>query len=137
VTGDGPRFDLPTIEAESRPFWDAAKEGILLIQRCDACGVAQHYPRVLCASCWSDLVRWEPAVGRGILYTYSTVFMNDLPPFSERLPYVVAAVDLEEGPRLMTRIVGAAPGELRVGMAVVVEFEEISEEVAVPVFRPA
>jgi uncharacterized OB-fold protein len=82
-------------------------------------------------------VRWEPAVGRGILYTYSTVFMNDLPPFSERLPYVVAAVDLEEGPRLMTRIVGAAPGELRVGMAVVVEFEEISEEVAVPVFRPA
>jgi hypothetical protein len=63
--------------------------------------------------------------------------MNDLPPFSARLPYVVAAVDLEEGPRLMTRIVGAAPEELRVGMAVVVDFEEISEDVTAPVFRPA
>jgi uncharacterized OB-fold protein len=137
VTDDGPRFDLPTIEPESQPFWDAAKEGILLVQRCDACGAAQHYPRVLCASCWSDQVRWEAAVGRGTLYTYSTVFMNDLPPFSARLPYVVAAVDLEEGPRIMTRIVGAAPEELRIGMAVLVDFEIISDDVTVPVFRPA
>lgn len=137
MTNDGPRFDLPTIEAESQPFWDAAKEGRLLIQRCDACGAAQHYPRVLCTSCWSDQVRWETVAGRGTLYTYSTVFMNDLPPFSERLPYVVGAVDLEEGPRLMTRIVGAVPEELRIGMAVHVDFERISEDVTVPVFRPA
>ena len=82
-------------------------------------------------------MRWETVAGRGTLYTYSTVFMNDLPPFSERLPYVVGAVDLEEGPRLMTRIVGAVPEELRIGMAVHVDFERISEDVTVPVFRPA
>ncbi len=134
---DGPRFDLPTIEPESQPFWDAAKEGRLMIQRCDACGAAQHYPRPFCGSCWSDQVRWEEASGRGTLYTYSTVYVNDLPPFGDRLPYVAAAVDLEEGPRLMTNIVGVDPSELRVGMAVQVDFQPLTDEITAPVFRPA
>jgi uncharacterized OB-fold protein len=134
---EGPRFDLPTIEPESRPFWDAAKEGRLMIQRCDACGAAQHYPRPFCVSCWSDQVRWEEASGRGTLYTYSTVYVNDLPPFGDRLPYVAAAVDLEEGPRLMTNIVGVDPSELRVGMAVQVDFQPLNDEITAPVFRPA
>jgi uncharacterized OB-fold protein len=134
---DGPRFDLPTIEPESQPFWDAAKEGRLLIQRCGACGAAQHYPRPFCVSCWSDQVRWEDASGRGTLYTYSTVYVNDLPPFGDRLPYVAAAVDLEEGPRLMTNIVGVDPSELRVGMAVQVDFQPLNDEITAPVFRPA
>jgi uncharacterized protein len=134
---DGPRFDLPTIESESQPFWDAAKEGKFLIQRCEACGAAQHYPRTICVTCWSDQLRWEQASGRGTIYTYSTVFVNDLPPFDERLPYVAAAVDLEEGPRIMTNIVGADPEELSVGMAVVVDFARLSDEVTAPVFRPA
>jgi hypothetical protein len=134
---DAPRFDLPTIEPESRPFWDAAKEGRFLIQRCEACGAAQHYPRPFCAACWSDRVKWEEASGRGTLYTYSTVYVNDLPPFADRLPYVAAAVDLEEGPRIMTNIVGADPAELRVGMAVVVDFRALDDEITAPVFRPA
>ncbi len=133
---DRPRTDLPTIEPESAPFWDAAKEGRLLIQRCESCGAAQHYPRPFCAVCWSDQVRWEEASGRGTLYTYSIVYMNDLAPFNERLPYVAAAVDLEEGPRIMTNIVGADPGDLEVGMAVVVDFEQLNEDVSAPVFRP-
>jgi hypothetical protein len=134
---DGPRFDLPTVEPESQPFWDAAKEGRLVIQRCAACGAAQHYPRPFCASCWSDQVRWEEASGRGTLYTYSTVYVNDLPPFGDRLPYVAAAVDLEEGPRLMTNIVGVDPSELRVGMAVQVDFQPLNDEITAPVFRPS
>jgi hypothetical protein len=132
-----PRFDLPTIEPESQPFWDAARERRLLIQRCGACGVAQHYPRALCATCWSDQVAWEEASGRATLYTFSTVFVNDLPPFADRLPYVAAAVDLEEGPRLMTNIVGTEPGDLRVGMPVVVDFVALNDEITAPVFRPA
>ena len=132
-----PRFDLPTIEPESQPFWDAAKEGRLLIQRCGGCGTAQHYPRAICATCWSDQVVWEEASGRGTLYTFSTVFVNDLPPFAARLPYVAAAVDLEEGPRLMTNIVGAEPSDLRVGMPVAVDFVALNDEITAPVFRPA
>ena len=132
-----PRFDLPTIEPETQPFWDAARERRLLIQRCSGCGAAQHYPRAICATCWSDQVAWEEASGRGTLYTFSTVFINDLPPFAARLPYVAAAVDLEEGPRLMTNIVGAEPGDLRVGMPVVVDFVALNDEITAPVFRPA
>jgi uncharacterized protein len=132
-----PRFDLPTIEPESQPFWDAARERRLLIQRCGVCGTAQHYPRAICATCWSDQVEWEEASGRGTLYTFSTVFLNDLPPFAARVPYVAAAVDLEEGPRLMTNIVGAEPGDLRVGMPVVVDFVALNDEITAPVFRTA
>jgi uncharacterized OB-fold protein len=134
---DGPRFDVPTIEPESQPFWDAAKEGRLLIQRCDACGAAQHYPRPFCVTCWSDRVSWEEASGRGTLYTYSTIYVNDLPPFSQRLPYIAAAVDLEEGPRIMTNLVDVEPADLTVGMAVVVDFRPVNEEITAPVFRPA
>jgi len=132
---DAPRFDLPTIEPESQPFWDAAKEGRFLFQRCETCGAAQHYPRPFCVACWSEKVRWEEATGRGTIYTYSTVFVNDLAPFRDRLPYVVAAVDLEEGPRIMTNIVGADPAELHVGQAVVVDFEPLTEDITAPVFR--
>src|ERR1700690_4014436 len=132
-----PRFDLPVIEPESQPFWDAAKEGRLLIQRCEACGKAQHYPRPFCASCWSDRVQWEEASGRGRIYTYSVVYMKDLPPFADRLPYVAAAVDLDEGPRIMTNIVGADPADLEVGAPVVVDFEVLTEEITAPVFRLA
>jgi uncharacterized OB-fold protein len=131
------RFDLPTIEPESQPFWDAARDHHLMIQRCGACGAAQHYPRALCATCWSDQVVWEEASGRGTLYTFSIVYMNDLPPFNDRLPYVAAAVDLPEGPRLMTNVVGADPAELRVGMPLVVDFVQLNEEITAPVFRPA
>jgi uncharacterized OB-fold protein len=134
---DARRFDLPTIEPESQPFWDAAKEGRFLIQRCDACGSAQHYPRPFCVSCWSDQVHWEEASGRGTLYTYSTVYMNDLPPFADRLPYVAAAVDLEEGPRIMTNIVGTEPAGLRVGMPVQVDYQPLTGDITAPVFRPA
>lgn len=134
---DRPRFDLPTIELESQPFWDAAKEGRLLIQRCGACGTAQHYPRPFCATCWSNDVSWEEASGRGTLYTYSTVYMNDLPPFADRLPYIAAAVDLAEGPRIMTNIVDADPADLRVGMALTVEFRVLDDSITAPFFRPA
>jgi len=131
------RRDLPTIEDETRPFWDAAREGRFLIVRCRACGRAHHYPRPFCPFCWSDDVTWEDASGRATLYTYSTVYVNDLPPFSERLPYVAAVVELDEGPRVMTNIVGCEPQALRVGMPVQVRFVELTPEVTAPVFTPA
>jgi uncharacterized OB-fold protein len=132
-----PRFDLPTIEPETRPFWEAAKDGRLLIGRCRPCAKAYYYPRPFCPTCWSEDVELVEASGRGAVYTYSTVFMNDLPPFNERLPYVAAMVDLEEGVRISTNLVDCEPKDLRVGMAVEVTFQPISPEVSIPVFRPA
>ncbi|MER6130674.1 Zn-ribbon domain-containing OB-fold protein [Streptomyces sp. NPDC001815] len=159
------RFDLPEADALTRPYWDAAAEGNLLLRRCGACGRAHHYPREFCPHCWSEAVTWERASGRATLYTWSVVHRNDLPPFGARTPYVAAVVDLEEGPRMMTEVVDCAEEVLRAGMALEVTFrvegvegvegaegaegaegvegmegaegqERAGETVAVPVFRP-
>ena len=131
-----PRRDLPTIEDESRPFWDAARQGRLMIASCGSCRKVHHYPRPFCPSCWSNDVSLIESSGKATLYTYSTVYRNELPPFSERVPYVAAVVDLEEGPRLMTNVVDCEPTDLRVGMALQVVFTELSDDVSAPVFRP-
>jgi uncharacterized OB-fold protein len=131
------RADLPTIEDETREYWDAAADGRLLIARCGSCERVHHYPRVICPFCWSEDVTAVAASGRATLYTYSTVYVNDLPPFKERLPYTAAVVDLEEGPRLMTTIVGCEPSQLSIGMPLRAEPQVVADGVTAIVFRPA
>ncbi len=131
------RSDLPTIEPESQPYWDAAAEGKLLLRSCSDCGAVHHYPRPFCPACWSENVEWVEASGKGTLYTWSTVFVNDMYPFRERLPYIAAVVDLEEGPRMMTNVIDAAPEDLSVGMALQVTFRAVTDAITAPVFRPA
>ena len=131
------RTDLPTIEAESAPYWEAAAEGRLLIRSCNDCGEVHHYPRPFCPACWSELVEWVEATGKATLYTWSTVFFNDMYPFSERLPYVAAVVELEEGPKIMTNVVDADPDDLEIGMALDVTFQSLNDDITAPVFRPA
>ncbi|WP_306321199.1 MULTISPECIES: Zn-ribbon domain-containing OB-fold protein [unclassified Streptomyces] len=131
------RFDVPEPDAFTRPYWDAAAEGRLLLRHCGACGRAHHYPREFCPFCWSEDGQWRDASGRATLYTWSVVHRNDLPPFGGRTPYVAAVVDLAEGPRMMTEVVDCAEAELRVGMELTVDFREGGEGFAVPVFRPA
>ena len=130
------RFDLPTPDNDSRHFWDAAREERFLIKRCADCGRAHYYPRPFCPHCWSANVDWEEATGRGELYTYSVVRRNDLPPFHERVPYVAAIVDLEEGPRAMTNVVDCEFDDLAIGMPLEVTFREISDDYTIPVFKP-
>ena len=130
------RFDLPTPDDDTRAFWNAAREERLLIKRCGACGRAHYYPRTFCPHCWSPDVDWEEASGGGTVYTYSIVHQNDLPPFNERVPYVAAIVDLDEGPRVMTNVVDCEPESVEVGMAVEVTFQTIDTQTTIPVFRP-
>ncbi|MCY0920314.1 OB-fold domain-containing protein [Streptomyces sp. H27-G5] len=158
------RYDLPEVDDFTRPYWEAAAEGRLLVRRCADCGRAHHYPREFCPYCWAgeERVTWEQAGGRAVLYTWSVIHRNDLPPFGERVPYVAAVVDLEEGPRLMTELVRSGDGSsgggssgavlggavlggggagallggagLRVGMPLEVAFRQAAEGVWVPVF---
>jgi hypothetical protein len=137
MTTGTPRTDLPTIEEESKPFWDAARDHRFLIAHCHACGQVHHYPRPFCPFCWSEDVSWIDASGRATLYTHSTVYVNDLPPFKDQIPYIAAVVDLEEGPRVMTTIVDCSADELSIGMALQVSYKTITDEVTIPVFRPA
>lgn len=132
-----PRTDLPTIEEESRPFWDAAKEGRFLIGRCGNCGKVHHYPRPFCPFCWSEDVSLVDASGKATLYTYSTVYVNDLPPFRDQLPYVAAMVELEEGPHVMTQLEDVEADELRIGMPLVVKYRPLTDDITIPVFAPA
>jgi len=131
------RFDIPTPDLETQPFWDACREHTLLVKRCGACGTHFHYPRPFCPKCWSDDVSWKPASGRATLYTYSIVHQNDLPPFNERVPYVAAVVELEEGPRVMTNVEGVAHDQLWVGMPLVVDFKPLNDEITIAIFRAA
>jgi len=133
----GPRFDLPMIEEESRPHWDGLGEGRLVIKRCDACGTFHHYPRPFCPTCWSGEVRWVDASGDATLYTWSMVHVNDLPPFGRQVPYVAAVVELAEGPRMMTRIVGCDEAVLAIGMALRFGVEPLTDEISIAVFGPA
>lgn len=128
---------LPDPDAFTRPWWKAAADGRLLLRRCRACGLAHHYPREFCPHCWSEDAVWEEAAGRASLYTWSVVHRNDLPPFGDRVPYVAAVVELEEGPRMMTRLVGCDPSALRVGMPLNVTFHRESDEITAPVFTPS
>jgi uncharacterized OB-fold protein len=131
------RFDLPTPDNETKPFWDATREERLLIKRCNACGEFHFYPRPFCPVCWSDDVEWFEASGRATLYTWSVVHRNDLPPFPERIPYVAAIAELEEGPRMMTNVVDCDFDALEMGMALEAVYHPTSEDVTIVQFRPA
>lgn len=137
TTGTTPRHDLPIIDVGIDDWWKAGADGRLLIEECASCGHAYLYPRRMCPSCWSDDVRWRDVSGRGVLYTYSVVRMNDLPPFNERVPYVLAMVDLEEGPRLMTNLEGVSLADIEIGMAVQFRPRSLDEGIAAPVFVSA
>jgi uncharacterized protein len=131
------RFDVPSTDPSTQPFWDAAAQGRLLISVCHDCHHRFFYPRPFCPTCWSESVGWLQASGRAQLYTWSVVYINDLPPFRSRVPYVAAIAELEEGPRMETNIVDCEFDGLYVGMALEVQFRAESGVPSIPVFRPA
>ncbi len=130
------RKPLPRPIQTTRPFWEGAKAHELRLQRCRACGEHIFYPRVLCPHCLSEDLEWVRASGRGRVYTYTVVRRPAHPAFKDDVPYVLAIVELEEGPRLTTNIVGVPPEEVHIGMPVEVVFEDVTDEVSLPKFRP-
>jgi uncharacterized OB-fold protein len=132
----GTRKPLPRIDEESRGFWEALVRHELYFQRCAACGKARFPPRALCPACLSPATTWVRASGRGSVYSFTVTYQNQAPGFRDELPYVLAIVELAEGPRLVTNIVGCAPEAVRVGMEVEVVFDDVTPEVTLAKFRP-
>ena len=128
---------LPVPDDESRPFWEGCKRRELLVQRCAACGRLRFPPRGLCPGCQSDRCDWVRASGRGTIYSRTVVHPPVLPAFRERVPFAVVLVELAEDPRLrlLGNVAGAAPDEVRIGRAVEVDFEDVSDELALPRWR--
>jgi len=128
---------LPVITEENRPFWEGCKRGVLLLQYCETCQHYQFYPRLYCMECGATTLHWEQASGRGVIYSYTIISQNKSPEFSNDPPYNVAIIQLEEGPRMMSNIVDAAPADLRVDVPVTVVFDPVSDSISLPRFRLA
>ena len=129
---------IPVPTPESKPFWEGARRRELRIQYCTACSQYFFYPRPVCAHCMSRAVEWRTVSGRGRLHTFTVNFRaRKGAPFPG--PFVIAIVELEEGPRLMSNLVGVDPdpAKLRCDMPVEVVFEDITDEITLPRFRPA
>ncbi|WP_226007045.1 Zn-ribbon domain-containing OB-fold protein [Natrinema salinisoli] len=126
---------VPDVTPETERYWTAAAQGELLVRECQDCGLVYHYPRSLCPDCFSERVEWREASGRGEVYSYSTArTMSGWP--DDDLPLVLAYVELEEGPRLMTNV-DADPSAVEIGTRVAVEFRDVDDaEIAIPVFVP-
>lgn len=127
----------PVVSPEARPFWEAAAEGRLLLQRCSDCRAVIWYPRGLCPDCSSVRLEWFEGSGRGSVYSYTVVRRGGPGPYSEATPYVLAYVELEEGPRVLTNIVDCDPESIGVGDAVQAVFHPAGEKSALVRFRPA
>jgi hypothetical protein len=126
----------PPVTLETKPFWDATAEGRLVLPRCDDCATVIWYPRAICPACGSLAVTWFDASGGGTVYSF-TVVRKGQGPWREAAPYVVAYVELDEGPRVMTNIVGCEPDTVEVGMRVSVVFHPTDAGPALPRFQPA
>lgn len=102
----------------TKTYWNAASRGDLLLQRCNTCNHLQHYPRSICARCWSDDLAWQAASGFGRVWTFTVVGIPGHAAWGHDVPYVLALVELEEGPRLMTNIVACEPTSVQCGQRV-------------------
>ena len=124
------RFDLPTPDFETQPFWDGCKEGRFLLRHCNACGEHHFYPRPFCLNCEATTMEWVEAAGTGTIYSVTTVripVVDELKP-----PYFLALVDLDEGPRLLTNIDGDSA---RIGDRVTLAWRSRNGLPPLPIFR--
>ena len=125
----------PVVGPDDRFFWDGVNAGVLLLQRCADCGAPRHPPAPLCPACGSAAWATEAASGRGTVHSW-VIPRHPIPPGFEA-PYVVVLVELDEGPRLVSHLVGADPDDVRNDMAVDVVFEEVADGVRLHRFHPA
>ena len=136
---------VPGMTDLTAPYWDAAREGRLVVQECRSCRQVWHPPLPRCPHCHAADPGWRPVSGEGAVYTYTVVRHATHYAFAGQIPYVLAIVELAEGPRLVTALVGVGvgvepgepdgPGEVRVGLPVRVVFREVADGVTLPYFE--
>jgi uncharacterized protein len=125
---------LPEPSVETEPFWAAVQERKLLMPKCDACGTVNFPPRVACGTCAKTNFTWTEMSGRGKVYSFTVYHRVYRPAFKEKVPYVVAVVDLEEGPRIISNITGMPIAEVTCEMPVTVVYDEVRDGYLIPKF---
>ncbi|MBO0729407.1 MAG: Zn-ribbon domain-containing OB-fold protein [Acidimicrobiaceae bacterium] len=128
---------VPDVPPEHAPFWEGLRSRQLLLQRCDHCGRYRFVPGELCPQCFSRSLTWTPVSGQGTVYTFTVVRRAPTPAYQARAPYVLAQIELEEGPRITSALDRVEPEEVRIGMPVRVLFEDVAPDLTLYRFTPA
>jgi uncharacterized OB-fold protein len=131
-----PRRPIPPVDLDVQPFWEGVQRHEFLLQRCRNCGSIVYHPRKYCGNCWSDNSEWIQASGKGTVYSFTVIHQAGHPFFQDKVPYVVALVDLDEGVHVMSNLVDVDPAHVYVGMPVEVTYEDVTDDFSVYLFRP-
>src|SRR5579859_924168 len=139
-----PAKPIPVVDEASRPFFDGALQGLLMWRRCCSCGTFM-WPvagirtplRPRCVECFSGDLEWAPSSGKGTLYSFAIMHQVYDPAFAAEIPYNISLIELEEGVRMTCTVVDCANDELRIGMPLEVIFEKLSDDIAIPKFKPS
>lgn len=129
-------FPTPIPDPWSEEFWAGCKRHELLLQECNDCDKPRHYPRLTCPFCASPEYSWVKASGKSTLYSYVVVHPPTLPVFKNDVPYPVILVELEEGPRMVSNVTDCAIDDLVIGMDLELVFDDVTEDLTLPKFKP-
>ena len=127
---------LPQPNADNKPFWEGCKAHELRFQKCLNCDHIRWPPSIICPKCYSREFEWIQADGRGRVYTFVVYHQAYDPAFEKDVPYVTAVIELEEGPHLLSNVVGCRPDEVQCDMPVEVTWEDVSPDFSLPKFKP-
>jgi len=129
------RKPLPAPDADTAAFWRGLQQGKLLLQHCGPCRHVQYYQQATCRACGSDELEHRPATGRGKVHSFSVVHRAPGPAFKSDVPYAVLLVELAEGPRMISTLVGGDPADVTFDMDVELVFDEVADDVTLPRFK--
>lgn len=127
----------PQITPLHEPFWDSVRAHAMAMQRCDRCGAFRFIPAEICPKCHSGDATWTPVSGRGHVYTFTVVHRAPTPAYQADAPYVIVHVQTEEGPRVMSHLVGVAVDDVRIGMPVKVRYDDVADDLTLYLYEPA
>jgi uncharacterized protein len=128
---------IPVPSAESQAYWDGLRDRKLLMPRCDACGKYWFPPSLLCPHCNATNWTWTSTSGRGRIFSYVVYHRIYHPGFADEVPYAVAVIELDEGPRMVSNVIGIAPDKLACDLRVQVVYQPITDTITLPKFKPA
>ena len=136
MTADAPTRPLPELRNFGRDYWRAAAKGTLVVPLCRDCGATFWHPRPRCPHCGSSAVEWRQHPGNGTVHTFTVIRQSQDPFFKSKVPYAVAMVQLDNGPLVMSNLADCEVDAIKIGMRVKVMFEPVTEELAIPMFKP-
>jgi uncharacterized OB-fold protein len=127
---------IPSITPNMAEFFAGARRGKLMVQRCDDCGQLRFPAYELCSNCLGTRAHWVEVSGRGEVYSFNIMHQVYHPGFASEVPYAVVVIQLDEGPRMVSNLLGIKPHDIRCGLPVEAVFEKLNDEVSLPKFRP-